>query len=375
MKRRKFLQATGVGLVGAAALQHQALAAFSTNSSQQSSKNWVWITPDTEASDEDWKKRFDKMKQVGIDAILPEVFQGSAAYYESEHLPVKAKWLEQLIPLAKEAGLEIHAWMWTMPCLVQEIRDKHPEWYNVNRKGESSVDKPAYVDYYRFLCPSRPEVHEFIQTRVRELASFDVDGVHFDYIRHPDVILAEGLQPKYDIVQDKEYPEYDYCYCDVCRGNYKEKYGEDPLEMKDPTKSKTWRQFRFDLITNLVNNKLIPVAKEKGKITSAAVFPNWEHVRQQWSHWEIDALLPMLYHNFYNEDINWIRKQVKKGIKSLQHNQQLYSGLFVPSLKPEELEEAIQASLKGGAKGISLFSFGAVKEEHWNVLEKNLKKA
>jgi carboxypeptidase C (cathepsin A) len=36
------------------------------------------------------------------------------------------------------------------------IRD-HPDWYNVNAKGESAVDKPAYVDYYKFLDPARPE--------------------------------------------------------------------------------------------------------------------------------------------------------------------------------------------------------------------------
>lgn len=34
----------------------------------------------------------------------------------------------------------------------RELLDKHPDWYAVNRKGESCHDKPAYVDYYRFLC-------------------------------------------------------------------------------------------------------------------------------------------------------------------------------------------------------------------------------
>ena len=36
----------------------------------------------------------------------------------------------------------------------RELLDKHPDWYAVNRKGESCHDKPAYVDYYRFLCPN-----------------------------------------------------------------------------------------------------------------------------------------------------------------------------------------------------------------------------
>ena len=43
-----------------------------------------------------------------------------------------------------------------------------------------------------------------------------VDGIHLDYIRFPDVILARGLWDKYGLVMDREYPEYDYCYGPKC---------------------------------------------------------------------------------------------------------------------------------------------------------------
>ena len=39
----------------------------------------------------------------------------------------------------------------------------------------------------------------------------ELTGIRLDYIRQLDVILASGLQPSYGIVQDREYPEYDYC--------------------------------------------------------------------------------------------------------------------------------------------------------------------
>ncbi len=83
---------------------------------------------------------------------------------------------------------------------------EHPDWYNVNAKGESASDKPAYVDYYKFLDPARPEVREFVRDTVRELAAIPgLTGVHLDYIRHPDAILPSGLWSKYGIVQDKVY--------------------------------------------------------------------------------------------------------------------------------------------------------------------------
>ena len=364
MNRRTFLTSTGLAAMGLAALPQHLLAL----DQKLATKNWVWITPDPAAADEMWKQRFADLKEAGINAILLEVYNGRKAYWGSSRLPVESEWLERLIPLAKEAGLELHAWMWTMPCLIPAIQQEHPEWFNVNGKGESSLEKPAYVPYYKFLCPSREPVHEFIRQTVEELCQYDIDGVHLDYVRHPDVILAKGLWPKYDIVQDKEYPQYDYCYCDNCRKQFMDKGGEDPLKMEDPSQSQAWRQFRYNLVTNMVNNVLIPEAHKHGKLITAAVFPNWEMVRQEWRMWELDAALPMLYHSFYLEDLKWIKEQCKKEIDDMIVEKPIYSGLFVPALSPEELKTAVKLSLKGGASGFSLFSWGAMTAAHWAAL-------
>ena len=329
-------------------------------------KNWTWITTDLKTTDDEWKRRFAQWRESGVDAVLPEVFGSRAAFYASAHLPVAGEWLERILPIAKSEGLEVHAWMWTMPCNIEDVQKNHPDWFNVNRNGVSSLEKPPYVPYYKFLCPSRPDVHEFLQKRVSELAQYDeLDGIHLDYIRHPDVILAAELQPRYGIVQDREYPEYDYCYCEVCRRDFKQKSGIDPLELEDPSACEEWRQFRYDLITNIVNTKLVPIGRNHNKTMTAAVFPNWEYVRQEWRAWNLDGVLPMLYHSFYGEDITWIGEQVERGIGSLKKRIPLYSGLFVPRLTPDDLSGAISASFRGVASGISLFSAGAMSDEHW----------
>lgn len=329
-------------------------------------KHWAWVNTEPSLPDDEWKRRLARMREAGISAILPEIFNNHAAAYQSQHLPVLGPWLEQLLPLAQAAGIEVHAWMHTMTCNIPRINAEHPEWFAVNGRGESAVDKPAYVGYYKFLCPSQPGAVDLVAERVRELSRYaEVASIHLDYIRFPDVILAAALQPQYGIVQDREYPEYDYCYCARCRDGFAQQTGIDPLTLADPGANAQWRQFRCDLITNLVKGVLAPIARQQGKQVTAAVFPNWQHVRQQWAVWELDAVLPMLYHSFYREDLGWIRAQCARGVESLQGSTALYSGLFVPALTPEELSQAMEASVAGGAKGVSIYSAGAMSEAHW----------
>ena len=327
-------------------------------------KYWIWLRPSVEASDDYWKREFEKIRSLGIEAVLPQIFASNKALFNIDNYETEQPLLERLIPLAHSAGLQLHAWMWTMPCNHPDILENHPDWYVVNRKGESANTHPAYVDYYKFLCPRKEEVREFVQNRVKALAAIsDLDGIHLDYVRMPDVILAEGLQPKYDIIQDQEYPEYDYCYCSTCREAYMSKTGIDPMTIEDPANDKDWYQFRYDAVVGMVNDYLVPAAKAKDKLITAAVFPNWESVRQQWHKFNLDGFLPMLYHGFYNEDINWIKEETAKALIRLNHEKPIFSGLFLPHLgSPEDLQKAIQVSIDGGSSGFCLFAYNDLKE-------------
>lgn len=376
MNKRAFLQTLGGGVLAAMTSPLWSCTDSLSSSSHQNTKNWVWFGAPKELDKDAWKARFAMLKQSGIDAVLPQVYNGSEALFDHPHPLVNthADILGELIPLAHEAGLEIHAWMWTMPCTNPQIVEKHPDWYAVNGLNESAHEKPAYVPYYKFLCPCNPEAQDFVQGNVKALAAYsELDGIHLDYVRLPDVILAKGLQPKYDIVQDKEYPQYDYSYSQFCREQFIAQGGPDPLELENPSSNEVWRQFRYDSVSNLVNNKLVPVAREAGKQITAAVFPNWQSVRQQWHKWDLDTFLPMLYHNFYEEDINWIGEQTSAALERLNHNKPIHSGLFVPSLSPEELVKAIDIAINSGAKGVSLFNLNAMTDEHWKQMANKIK--
>jgi uncharacterized lipoprotein YddW (UPF0748 family) len=317
-------------------------------------KHWAWMRGDVKSFD-DWRRTLATMKTAGIDAVL---VAGSADFYRRAAAAAAAE------------GLELHAWIFTM--MRGDQVKPHPDWYAVNRRGVSTAEKPPYVDYYRFMCPSRTDVRQHLRAFVRELASVDgLDGVHFDYIRYPDVILPVALWPKYNLVQDREYPEFDYCYCQVCRDAFKKTAGVDPLALEDPASHRAWLQYRYDTITEVVALLAAEVRAAKKAVT-AAVFPTpaiaRALVRQDWTRWPLDAVLPMVYHAFYKEDVAWIERATREGVQGLAGRMPLYSGLYVPDLPPADLARAARFALAGGAAGISLFQGNTLTPEHWSAL-------
>ena len=341
--------------------------------SRKPSRNYAWMRPSIARAADDWKRDFDMLRASGIHGIVPEVYNGRQTLFRSTRLPVRATWLNDTLPLARAAGLEVHAWMWCMPCLVDSVIKEHPDWYNVNAKGESAVDKPAYVDYYKFLDPARPEVREFVRDTVSELAAIDgLTGVHLDYIRHPDAILPSGLWAKYGITQHRVHPPYDYGYTDYSRKLFKAQHGIDPIELPDPEASREWLQYRLDSVVDLVNKYLLPAARAGGKKISAAVFPGPSRartmVRQDWGRFDLDAFFPMLYSSFYEAGPEFVKQYTEEAVKTVKVP--VHSGLYLPDMTDADFTRSIELALGAGAAGVSLFDFGAMRPARWAVFSK-----
>ncbi|MEE8585743.1 MAG: hypothetical protein V3T83_12930 [Acidobacteriota bacterium] len=358
MNRKRFLRLLGAGAAGMAGTSMlpggPALSGFRQPGWAEKTKNWAWMGG-TDWTVEGWARHFAKMRAAGIDALLLNAGIGNRS---------------EIIAAARREGLEVHIWKFTMMQSVHQ--DAHPEWYAVSRKGVSTAQQPPYVAYYKFMCPTRQPVRRQLEKQIRELARLKgVAGVHLDYIRYPDVILPVALWPKYNLVQDKEYPEFDFCYCEVCRSTFKEQTGLDPLELPDPPANAAWKQFRYDSISRVVNS-LAAIVREEGKQLTAAVFPTPQIarklVRQDWARWDLDAVMPMIYHSFYKEEVAWVETATRQGVEALAGKIPLYSGLYVPELDPAQLARAARHALDGGAQGIVLFEGKTLTEKHWSEL-------
>lgn len=340
---------------------------------------YAWMGGPGRATDNEIKAEFTNLRNKGIIGLLYNGGQKPETY-------------KRVGGIAKEAGLEFHTWI---PAMIQAENPKlDPSWYAINGLGESAFEKPAYAEYYKFLCPSREEVYQFLDGLYSSIADLpEVDGIHLDYIRFPDVILAEGLWAKYNLVMDQEFPQFDYCYCDHCVEGFKKKSGIDIKSVEDPSQVVEWKQYRCDLITNIVD-RLTETVHARGKEITAAVFPGPNSiarriVRQEWDKWKVDAFYPMNYNDFYLKGTEWIGEVTREGVYAINNRKPLYSGLFIcprpenkanepdpegHGLIPEELEDAIRESIENGAAGVCLFTPGRMTDEHWGVFKTAIRK-
>lgn len=297
---------------------------------------WVWTGADpAEPGD-----KYEKLAALGVTGV----FLGG----------VNAAHLKAI----REAGLSPHVWMWTTNQRDAKLMAEHPEWYMVARSGESCVDQPPYVDYYRWVSPHIPEVVEHICGKAEEIAERDdVDGVHLDYVRYPDVILPTALWDTYKLDQTEELPRYDFDYSEAAREAFRARYGDDPLKLERPDLDSRWLHFRYDAITALVT-KVTERVHQARKQVSAAVFPTPSMARkicrQDWDEWPLDFVTPMIYHSFYNEDTEWIGNCVREGIQAARFP--VVAGLYMPAFKsPEEFQAGLRAARHRGASGVSIF--------------------
>jgi uncharacterized lipoprotein YddW (UPF0748 family) len=323
-------------------------------------RGWIWVHGDPTVGRDEWRRRFSRIRAAGVTGVLMggnDVTRPAAA--------------------ARALGLDLHRWTWILNRSGDAwVKAHRPEWFAVSREGRSSLDHPPYVPYYQWLCPTRAPVRAYLRGIVREIARTpDVHGVHLDYIRFPDVILPVGLWSKYALVQDREYPRFDFCYCDVCRDTFRRQSGRDPLRLADPPADAAWRAFRWDSVTRLVR-ELAAVVRGEGKQISAAVFPTpaiaRRLVRQAWDEWPLDTVFPMIYQNFYDEPVSWIGTATREDVAAASRHTAVCAGLYLPELSPDQLGGAVRLARAAGAAGVALFDLGAVSDDHLVTLRRAL---
>ncbi|HOH63696.1 MAG TPA: family 10 glycosylhydrolase [Sedimentisphaerales bacterium] len=148
-----------------------------------------------------------RIDKANLNAVFLLVwYWGGQAFFESELCPmgdgVQAGYdpLGHMVKQCHQRGIQVHAWFVNGAygaAQPRHVLDKHPDW---------AVDEGAGGSlWYDF---GKPEVRRFQSDLMIEcLKKYDLDGLHFDYIRYG---------PK-------------QCYCGHCQNEFAKRYGFEPM--------------------------------------------------------------------------------------------------------------------------------------------------
>jgi len=237
-----------------------------------------------------WDAAIKQMADANFTAIFPNMLWGGVAFYPSEVLPAapgidaENDEVAKCLAACRKYGVQIHVWKvnWnTGRQAPAEFLDK------MRRAGRLQADSAGREEPW--LCPSHPDNQKLEIDSMVELARrYELDGLHFDYIR---------------------YPDGDHCYCDGCRQRFSRAAGvkiEDwPADVRRSGALRQpwldWRRENINVVVREVSRQARQV--RPGIKISAAVFRNWpsdrDGVGQDWKLWceqgWLDFVCPMDY--------------------------------------------------------------------------------
>jgi hypothetical protein len=313
---------------------------------------WTWLE---DLPDVDMEASFKAMHEAGIDGVML-------------HAVTKEDYLRD-IAIAKKYGITVYAWLWTLNPPRQDrprMLEEHPEWFDVNRNGQSLADFKAYVSSYKFMCPVLPEVRENLVERVKWLCEIDgIEGICLDYCRLVDVVLPISLSYNYKITQDGEvFPQWDFGYHPAMIEEFQKEFGYDPRDQEDPSRDPKWQKFRCDKISECAN-LMAETIRSYGKVVTASPFATPKvasfMVAQDIGDWDLDIVFPMLYTAFYTQEAGYAYEGTIENNRDKNPKTVLGAGLDTElGDNPEEIFAKMDNAFKAGAQAISLYTIAGL---------------
>jgi len=326
----------------------------------------VWVTSWDLTSRERIDQLIQDCKKHDIDEILAEIrYRGDALYFPNrkditfDNPEPRCYLLEKdpefdplayLIKKAKKARIKVHAWVTTFVVTTRKldlidndnVYKKHPEWIT-KKFDRMRMDPDSYEGAY--LDPGIPAVHLYLMNVFLDIVrNYDLDGIHFDYIRYPDIVFG--------------YNEIAMTYY-----RYDNKYRD----------SETWQLWRQNQVSDFLKKISVSLRNIEPKLKiSAAVFPHLETaVRkygQNWYEWLKKGYLDKVYLMAYTTSDEKMENLLSR-ISNWEMNQQIVVGLrawdSTKKYRAEEINSKIKMVRKFKYSGISFFSYSGLLDNNY----------
>lgn len=381
-----------VSLGLAAGLLHPDFSTTSAARSQDPGEvRALWVQRTSLTGPEVIAQMVEDAREAGFNTLLVQVRGRGDAFFNGSIEPRAAALAGQptsfdplavVLASARRVGLRVHAWLninlvasaTELPSSQQHIIYKHPEWLMVPRALADEMaridrDSPEYVGklarYARaesaqveglYLSPIPDGAQAYTGSVVGDLVKrYDVDGVHFDYLRYPSDEF--DYNPSALSLFRREIAP---ALTKTDRDGVDARLTHEPTIYADAFPDR-WAEFRRERLTMLAARLRDAVrAYRKDAIVSAAIVPDardaFVHRLQDWPRWSdvgiLDALCPMAY----TANPDTFRAQIASA-RVLAGGTPVWAGIGAYRLSSSETVENILTAREIGARGVVLFSY------------------
>jgi uncharacterized lipoprotein YddW (UPF0748 family) len=348
----------------------------------------VWMSrfeyagKDSNAAKAKIESSFEKARRARFNMIFFQVRGAGDAFYRSHFEP----WSELLsdslgkdpgwdplafaVSRAHRLGLELHCWINTFPIwhgskLPPETTPRqpylaHPEWAVCDNNGKPMTPAAGSTDYV-WASPGIPAVQQYlINVALDIVKNYDVDGLHFDYIRYPEGSIAKG---------------YSHDSVSVERFNSVE---SNPFRLG-------WEDWQREQVSRFVFNAYNAITAQKPwvKVSAAVIgkymgsgWTSYYSVYQDPRSWmelgKIDFIVPMVYWERSNPTHPFV-PLITEWHDRVAYDRQIFPGIltsFISKSGMDEIEGQIQETRRKGLSGVVFFSASGL-DKAWETLRVN----
>ncbi len=358
----------------------------------------LWVVRSSMTSEAEVREMVDRAASAGFNTLIVQVRGRADAFYRSSLEP-RGETLEGTeafdplalaIELGHRRGMAVHAWVNTHlvwgptgpPRSAEHLVRARPDWLGVPKALAEELftlvpGDPRYFDVLRryadenratvegvYTSPSHPEVQARVHAVWMELLDrYDLDGIHFDYIRFPsaDFDYSRGALERFRAW--------------MADGNG---VGHDGLagrqEIPDPFSTagealgfvaahpEAWDAFRRAQITGLVRRIYHSVkARRPEVVVSAAVIADaddaYAHRFQDWRSWLSEGVLDVAVPMAYTPDNARFDAQISEVRRAAGVRERAWAGVGAYLNGLEGTLEKIDLARAHDAGGIILFSY------------------
>ena len=221
----------------------------------------------------DWDLIAETCRNYGINTLIVE---GGTGYFLNEDVIARA------VSAARAHELKIYV---LLDVLIWP-HDAHRDMWCVTNSGEP----------YNWACPTKQVTRDSIKAIVEKLATYDIDGFMFDYMRY-----------------DVSY----ICYCDECKQAFEEYLGQTITDWPGDFAPEGSRWYEF------LYWRLIPITKLVDDIRKwmLAIKPDLKFALAAWTYFQ-DC--PIYWRKFIGQDTgDWIKKNYLDWVAPMMYTTKL----------------------------------------------------